>query len=162
MLRVAERYADGSLGLVLFDFQRSGYMETWDPAHAEALHTSSVLSDAWDQCVFDSGLAGQWEALRDLSDGSLGREIVKFYDVWVRPSRAAPTVRHLCWRSTTGSTCSRSTGRPSRASWRCSASSPAPTTTSRLPLLAMVISLFETGYLASGVGLFQYDRGTSR
>src|SRR5207249_11069438 len=26
-------------------------------------------------------------------------------------------------------------------------------------LLAMVISLFETGYLATGAGLFQYDRG---
>ena len=26
-------------------------------------------------------------------------------------------------------------------------------------LLAMVISLFETGYLASGAGLFEYDRG---
>jgi hypothetical protein len=26
-------------------------------------------------------------------------------------------------------------------------------------LLAMVISLFETGYLASGAGMFEYDRG---
>jgi hypothetical protein len=26
-------------------------------------------------------------------------------------------------------------------------------------LLAMVVSLFETGYLASGAGLFEYDRG---
>ena len=28
-------------------------------------------------------------------------------------------------------------------------------------LLAMVISLFETGYLATGAGLFEYDRGPS-
>ena len=40
MLRVAERYAHGSLGVALIDFQRSGYMEAWDPSHAEVLHTS--------------------------------------------------------------------------------------------------------------------------
>ena len=32
MLRVAQRYAHGSLGVALIDFQRSGYMETWDPS----------------------------------------------------------------------------------------------------------------------------------
>ena len=40
MLRVAHRYAKGSLGLALIDFQRSGYMQLWEPHHAEALHTS--------------------------------------------------------------------------------------------------------------------------
>src|SRR5260221_7293512 len=53
MLRIAQEYARGSLGLALVDFQRSGYMETWDPAHADALHTSSALSDAWEQSSRD-------------------------------------------------------------------------------------------------------------
>ena len=34
MLRVAQEYARGSLGLALVDFERSGYMETWDPAQS--------------------------------------------------------------------------------------------------------------------------------
>ncbi len=53
MLRVAERYSHGSLGLALIDFQRSGYMETWDSAQASELHTSRQLADAWEECVFD-------------------------------------------------------------------------------------------------------------
>ena len=60
MLRVAERYAHGSLGLALIDFQRSGYMETWDPAHTGALHTSGALADAWEECVLDPALARRW------------------------------------------------------------------------------------------------------
>ena len=71
MLRVAQRYAHGSLGLALIDFQRSGYMELWDPTQAEPLHTSRALNDAWEQCVFDAALAGQWQALRDLPHGTL-------------------------------------------------------------------------------------------
>ncbi len=48
MIRVAEQYARGDLGLALVDFQRSGYMEAWDPAYSAVLHTSSELADAWD------------------------------------------------------------------------------------------------------------------
>jgi hypothetical protein len=51
MLRIAERFSHGSLGLALIDFQRSGYMETWDSAQAAELHTSRALADAWDECV---------------------------------------------------------------------------------------------------------------
>ena len=51
MLRVADRYAHGSLGLALIDFERSGYMETWDERHAGVLHTSKALTDAWDECT---------------------------------------------------------------------------------------------------------------
>src|SRR5262249_14823615 len=43
MLRVAERYAHGSLGLALIDFERSGYMGLWDPSHTATLHTSRAL-----------------------------------------------------------------------------------------------------------------------
>ena len=31
ILKIARRYASGSLGLALIDFQRSGYMEEWSP-----------------------------------------------------------------------------------------------------------------------------------
>ncbi len=80
MIRVAEKYARGYLGLALVDFQRSGYMEAWNPVQSAALHTSSELSDAWQACVSDEALAQRWEALRDLPDGTLrprGREILR-------------------------------------------------------------------------------------
>ncbi len=160
MLRVAQRYSHGSLGLAAIDFDRSGYMRTWDPQHASVLHTGRALDDAWEQCVNDPALAAKWEALRDLPDGSLGREVVKFYDArgFVFPGRmgsAPPLLAQHDWvhvLADYGSTVeseievfafiARANDDPRAFS-----------------LLAMVISLFETGYLASGAGLFQYDRG---
>jgi hypothetical protein len=160
MLRVAQRYAKGSHGLALFDFQRSGYMETWDPAHSTALHTSRELLDAWDQCVLDPALAEQWSELRDLPAGTLGRDVVKFYDARGftfpgSPGSAPPLLAQHDWVHVLagyGSTveCEMEVfGFIARANDDPRAFS----------LLAMVISLFETGYLASGAGLFQYDRG---
>ena len=160
MLRVAHRYAKGSLGLALIDFQRSGYMETWDPNHAAVLHTSGLLNDAWEQCVRDDALARRWEALRDLPEGTLGREVAKFYDARGfafpgRPGSAPPLLAQHDWvhvLADYGSTVecelevftfiSRANDDPRAFS-----------------LLAMVISLFETGYLATGAGVFEYDRG---
>jgi hypothetical protein len=160
MLRVAHRYAHGSLGLALIDFQRSGYMELWDPSHTTVLHASGALHDAWEQSVSDPALAARWEALRDLPDGALGREVVKFYDARGftfpgTPKSAPPLLAQHDWVHVLagyGSTVeselevfafiSRANDDPHAFS-----------------LLAMVISLFETGYLASGAGLFEYDRG---
>jgi hypothetical protein len=160
MLRIAHRYARGSFGLALFDFQRSGYMESWDPVHTEVLHTSRELAEAWQQCTQDEELAAQWEALRALPEGTLGREVAKFYDARGfsfpgRPGSAPPQLAQHDWvhvLAEYGSTVeceievfafiARANDNPSAFS-----------------LLAMVISLFETGYLASGAGLFEYDRG---
>ena len=160
MLRVAQRYAHGSLGLALIDFQRSGYMEMWDPAHAEPLHTSKALSAAWEACVFDSELAAKWTALRDLPAGTLGYQVANFYDArgFSFPGTqgsAPPLLAQHDWVHIVaeyGSTVeselevfafiSRANDDPRAFS-----------------LLAMVIGLFETGYLATGAGLFEYDRG---
>jgi hypothetical protein len=160
MLRVAERYSHGSLGLALIDFQRSGYMETWDSSQASELHTSRELADAWEECVFDPSLAAQWEALRTLPEGTLGREVVKFYDArgFSFPGTtgsAPPFLAQHDWvhvLTDYGSTveCEIEVfGFISRANDDPRAFS----------LLAMIVSLFETGYAASGMGLFQYDRG---
>jgi len=160
MLRVAERYAHGSLGLALIDFQRSGYMELWDPSHAEPLHTSAALREAWDASVNDGVLVERWEALRALEDGTLGREVVKFYDArgFTFPGSrgsAPPLLAQHDWCHVLagyGSTveCELEVfGFISRANDDPHAFS----------LLAMVVSLFETGYLATGAGLFEYDRG---
>jgi hypothetical protein len=160
MLRIARRFARGSFGLALVDFQRSGYMETWDPSRSPMLHTSQELTDAWQAVVRDEQLAERWESLRDLPDGALGREVAKFYDArgFVfpgRPGSAPPLLAQHDWvhvLADYGSTVeseievfafiARANDDPRAFS-----------------LLAQVISLFETGYTASGMGLFQYDRG---
>jgi hypothetical protein len=160
MLRVAHRFARGSFGLALVDFQRSGYMETWDAGRSVVLHTSHELDDAWQQVVHDEQLAKRWESLRDLADGTLGREVAKFYDArgFVFPGRhgsAPPLLAQHDWvhvLADYGSTVESEIevfGFIARANDDPRAFS----------LLAQVISLFETGYTASGMGLFQYDRG---
>ena len=160
MLRVAQDYAHGSLGLALIDFERSGYMNGWDPERAAVLHTSRALDDAWETVVADEAMARDWEALRELPEGTLGREVVKFYDARGftfpgQPGSAPPLLAQHEWVHVLagyGSTVecelevftfiSRANDDPRAFS-----------------LLAMVISLFETGYLSRGAGLFEYDRG---
>ncbi len=160
MLRIAQRYAHGSLGLALVDFQRSGYMETWDPEHADALHTSTAVSDAWEEAANDPDLGHRWEQLRDLPEGSFGREVAKFYDARGfefpgRPGSAPPLLAQHDWVHVLGHY-----GSTVEAEIEVFAFiSRANDDPRAFSLLAMVISLFETGYLASGAGLFAYDRG---
>jgi len=160
MLRVAQRYAHGSLGVALIDFQRSGYMQTWDPSHAEVLHTSKALNDAWEQCVLDPALAQRWAALRDLPDHSLGRAVARFYEARGfsypgSPGSAPPLLAQHDWVHVIADYGS-SVESELEVFAFISRANDDPRAFS---LLAMVISLFETGYLASGAGLFQYDRG---
>jgi hypothetical protein len=160
MLRVARQLARGSFGLALIDFQRSGYMETWDPARSQALHTSGELDDAWAQCVRDEALAQRWAALRDMPDGSLGREVARFYEARGfsfpgQPGSAPPLLAQHDWVHVLagyGSTVeseievfafiTRANDDPRAFS-----------------LLAQIVGLFETGHVATGLGLFEYDRG---
>ena len=98
--------------------------------------------------------------MRALDEGTFGREVVKFYDARGftfpgRPGSAPPLLAQHDWvhvLTDYGSTIecelevftfiARANDDPRAFS-----------------LLAMVVSLFETGYLASGAGLFEYDRG---
>ena len=160
LMRIARRYATGSLGLALIDFQRSGYMETWDPAHTAQLHTARALDEAWEMRCDDPELAARWAALADCPDGSLGQGISRFYEARGfsfpgLPQSAPPLLAQHDWvhvLTDYGSTVeceievfgfiARANDDPRGFS-----------------LLAMVVSLFETGYLPSAAGLFAYDRG---
>jgi len=160
MVRVAQRFARHTYGLALVDFDRSGYMQTWDPNRSGALHTSRELRSAWEQCVRDDALAARWAALRDLPDDTFGRAVARFYDARGfafpgSPGSAPPLLAQHDWvhvLADYGSTVeaeievfafiARGNDDPRAFS-----------------LLAQVISLFETGYAATGMGLFQYDRG---
>ena len=160
MLRVAHRFARGSFGLALVDFQRSGYMSTWEPGRSAALHTSRELVDAWQQCVNDETLAQRWTSLSDLPTGTLGRTVAMFYEArgFAFPGQvgsAPPLLAQHDWvhvLTDYGSTVeseievfafiTRANDDPRAFS-----------------LLAQIVSLFETGYAAIGMGLFEYDRG---
>lgn len=160
MLRVAHRFARGSFGLALVDFQRSGYMAAWDPARSAALHSSRELSDAWEQCVRDAALAQRWQSLRDLPEGTLGRGVSMFYDArgFAFPGQvgsAPPLLAQHDWVHVLAGYGSTVESEIEVFAFIARANDDPRA----FSLLAQIVSLFETGYAAAGMGLFEYDRG---
>jgi hypothetical protein len=160
MIDAARRFASGSLGLAAFDFERNGYTATWHPEDANALHTSRELAGAWDQTVDDPALAERWRRLGDLPADSLGRRVWEMYQArgfsFPGSSGSAPPllaqhdwVHVLADYGTTVECELEVFAFIARANDDMRAFS----------LLAMVISLFETGYLRTGMGLFESDLG---
>lgn len=159
MLRVAHSYADGSLELAQVDFARNGYLASVGAERLHALHTAG-LDDAWGQVADDPALAGQWASLGALPVGTLGRGVFDFYRdrgfVFPGLAGSAPPllaqhdwVHVLAGYGTTLESEIEVFAYIARANDDARAFS----------LLAMVVSLFETGYLASGAGLFEADAG---
>ncbi len=161
MLRVTRKIASGSLGLALIDFERSGYFEKMlerPPAH---LHTEQALQDAWEGVCGDEALAARWSALGSCPEGSLGLGVWRFYRARGfsfpgTPGSAPPTLAQHDWIHVLGDFGSTVEceievfGFISRAN-----DDPAG-----FSLLAMVLGLFETGYLFNAAkGFFEYDRG---
>lgn len=160
MIVVARRYAEGSLGLAAVDFERNGYTAGWDESRAEVLGTSAARDDAWGLAVDDPALADRWRSLADLPDGTLGKLVWQFYRARGfafpgEPGSAPPLLAQHDWVhvvadfGTTVESELEVFGLIARANDDPRAFS----------LLAMVVSLFETGYLRTGAGLFEYDRG---
>ena len=160
MLEVADRFAAGSLGLAAVDFERNGYTATWRAEDAEVLHTSRELASAWEASVADPDLAHRWADLEELPEGSLGRRITEFYRARGfaypgLPGSAPPLLAQHDWvhvvadYGTTVESELEVFAFIARANDDMRAFS----------LLAMVVSLFETGYLRSGAGLFEYSPG---
>jgi hypothetical protein len=160
MLRVAQRYSKGNLGLAAFDFERNGYTADWTPERARSLHTSGVLAAAWEQVCDDPALARQWADLEGCAPGTLGRRVWEFYRARGfafpgAPNSAPPYLAQHDWVHVLAdygtqvdnelevfTLIGRATDDPRGFS-----------------LVAMVVSLFETGYLRTGAGLFEADRG---
>ncbi len=160
MQRVARDVARGSLGLALMDFRRSGYFEHLLATPPDHLHASDALEDAWQFACDDAALARRWADLEDCPAGSLGHEVWKFYRARGftfpgLPQSAPPTLAQHDWvhvLADYGSTveCEIEVfGFIARANDDPRAFS----------LLAMVLGLFETGYLHDAANLFEYDRG---
>jgi hypothetical protein len=160
MLAVARQYSRGSLGLALIDFNRNGYTATWNPEEAAHLHTSAALEEAWQEVCDDPALVARWAALEQCPPGSLGRRVFEFYRARGftfpgLPASAPPYLAQHDWvhvLADYGTTVENELevfGLIARAI-------PDPRGFS---LLAMVIGLFETGYLMQAAGIFHYDRG---
>jgi hypothetical protein len=161
MVDVAREFAAGSLGLAAFDFDRNGYTSTWNAEDANVvLHASGGLHSAWDVSVTDPVLAARWQALAELPRGTLGRGVWELYQargfsVPGTPGSAPPLLAQHDWvhvladYGTTVESEVEVFGLIARANDDMRAFS----------LLAMVVSLFETGYLRAGAGLFESSPG---
>ncbi len=156
MLGVANRFAEGSLGLASFDFARNGYTAGWAPDRSAALHTSTPLASAWAESVHDVALADRWRALEDLPEGTIGRAITEFYRARGfaypgQPGSAPPLLAQHDWVHVLADF-----GTTVESELEVFAFIARANDDPRaFSLLAMVVSLFETGYLASGAGLFE-------
>ena len=161
MVDVAREFAAGSLGLASVDFRRNGYEGTWNEAEASAVvHSSRVLHDAWEFDLADPDLAARWAALATLPGDAIGRKVWEMYQARGfafpgTPGSAPPLLAQHDWvhvlgdYGTTVESEVEVFGLIARANDDLHAFS----------LLAMVISLFETGYLATGAGLFEASPG---
>ncbi|MGH9050038.1 MAG: hypothetical protein ACRDY4_09945 [Acidimicrobiia bacterium] len=160
MIEVAQRFARGALGLAAFDFERNGYTATWSARDAAALHTSVELGSAWDVAVHDPELAARWAALEHLPPASLGRRVWEMYQArgFVfpgLPGSAPPLLAQHDWVHVLADY-----GTTVESELEVFAFIARANDEMRgFSLLAMVVSLFETGYLRRGAGLFQADPG---
>ena len=161
MVHVARDFASGSLDLAVEDFRRNGYEGTWNErASVTTLHSTRVLRDPWATSVDDPALAARWAALETLPGDSLGRKVWELYQARGfsfpgTPGSAPPLLAQHDWvhvladYGTTVESELEVFGLIARANDDLHAFS----------LLGMVISLFETGDLPSGAGLFQASPG---
>ncbi len=156
MLSVARGFASGDLGLAAVDFDRNGYTADWDADRSEALHASGELADAWDLSVDDPALAAQWEALERLPAETLGRRIWEFYQARGfsfpgSPGSAPPLLAQHDWVHVLVDYGTKVESELEVFAFIARANDDPR----GFSLLAMVVSLFETGYLATGAGLFE-------
>ncbi len=154
MLEVARNFAVGDLGLAAVDFDRNGYTSDWSPARTEALHATG-LAEAWALTSNDDELASRWEALGDLPAGTLGRRVWEFYRARGfafpgRPDSAPPLLAQHDWVHVLVDYGTKVESELEVFGFIARANDDPR----GFSLLAMVVSLFETGYLAHGAGLF--------
>jgi hypothetical protein len=158
MMGVARRVAHGSLGLALIDFKRSGYFEQMLATPPETLHVSSALDDAWQFRTDDPALYERWSCLGECPTGSLGNGVWRFYDARGftfpgHPDSAPPNLAQHDWVHVLADYASTVEGEIEVFGFIARANDDPRA----FSLLAMVLGLFETGYLYGAAGLFQYD-----
>jgi hypothetical protein len=156
MLTVARDFAEGSLSLASVDFERNGYTSEWGDRQRDALHTTGALHDAWQLAGDDPALADRWASLEELPADTLGRQITEFYRArgFQYPGRAGsapPLLAQHDWVHILADYGTRVESELEVFGFIARANDDPR----GFSLLAMVVSLFETGYLATGAGLFE-------
>ncbi len=162
MISVAESYAAGALDVAAADFARNGYLAAVDPGRLRAVH-AEALSQAWAAVTQDPVLAAQWGALEELPVGTLGREVADFYRdrgfVYPGlPGSAPPLLAQHDWVHVLAGYGTTLENELEVFAFIARANDDPR----GFSLLAMIVSLFETGNLASGAGLFEADPGHLR
>jgi len=161
LIEITSSYADGGFDLAVVDFDRNGYLgERHLDAERAALGTSPLVDTAWAPVHDDAGLAARWRGLGELPTDTIGRRVHDFYrargfrfpgEVDSAPPLLAQHdwVHVLADYGTSLESELEVFGFIARANDDLRAFS----------LLAMVVSLFETGIARSGMGLFQANTG---
>jgi hypothetical protein len=158
MLEVTRQLSVGSLGAALEDFQRSGYEGEW--TQTASLQTQQHLDSAWDLVEDDPALAARWADLENCAAGSLGLAVFEFYDARGfafpgAPGSAPPLLAQHDWVHVLADYGSTVESEIEVFSFLATANEDPRA----FSLQAMVLSLFETGNLATGAGLFEADTG---
>lgn len=158
---ITSSYADGGFDLAVIDFDRNGYLGERDlEAEKAALGTCVLPDSAWAPSYADPALAARWASMADLPDGTLGRRVRDFYKARGfrfpgSPGSAPPMLAQHDWvhvladYGTSLESELEVFGFIARANDDLRAFS----------LLAMVVSLFETGIARTGLGLFEANAG---
>ncbi|MGV9611649.1 hypothetical protein [Nocardia xishanensis] len=162
MIAVAQKYAEGAIDLAAVDFARNGYLGGLDPRRLTALHTES-LDSSWGQISDDPALAARWASLRDLPVGTLGRGVADFYRdrgfvTPGLPGSAPPLLAQHDWVHVLAGYGTTLENEIEVFAFMARANDDPRA----FSLLAMVVSLFETGYLHAGAGLFEANEGHLR
>lgn len=159
MITVARLYAEGAVDLAAVDFARNGYLGNVDTLRLDALHTEG-LDSSWGSVSDDPVLAGRWAELWDLPVGTLGRGVADFYQdrgfvTPGLPGSAPPLLAQHDWVHVLAGYGTTLENEIEVFAFMARANDDPRA----FSLLAMVISLFETGYLQAGAGLFEADKG---
>ncbi|WP_147471588.1 hypothetical protein [Nocardia stercoris] len=158
--RLIGEYAIGGRQLAGIDFDRNGYLRDFDGSRTSNLHVSTALTGAWEPVTDDPALAGRWASLADLPEGTLGRGVHEFYRArgFVAPGNpgsAPPLLAQHDWVHVLADYGTKVESEIEVFALIARANDDLRA----FSLLAMVVSLFETGSVASGAGLFEADRG---
>jgi hypothetical protein len=154
LLATVQQFAASDHALAAVDFERNGYTAEWSPERSAALHTT--VRAGWDASEDDPELAARWRALGGLPEGTLGRGVHDFYEargfaVPGSPGSAPPLLAQHDWVHVLADY-----GTKVDAELEVFAFIARANDDPRgFSLLAMVVSLFETGYLRDGAGLFE-------
>jgi hypothetical protein len=159
MIDVAESYAGGALDVAAADFARNGYLASLDQSRLRALH-ASALAQPWAVVGADPELASRWQSLEALPAGTLGRGVADFYRnrgfVYPGlPGSAPPLLAQHDWVHVLAGYGTTLENELEVFAFIARANDDPRA----FSLLAMIVSLFETGYLAAGAGLFEANPG---